>query len=293
MRNEIIIYMISNRINNKKYIGQTINYDKRMKEHIYGRNTINNSVIDRSIKKYGKESFDFIIIDKAYDQESADGKERHYIKLYNSLKPNGYNILKGGRNQQGSWNSKKVYMYSLKGDFEQEFDSAQEIERWSNSFYLREGVRDCCNHKRYKYKDKVFLYEYHQKINEYKKPKSSRSKKVYQFDKTGNLIASFDSLQVASIETNTSRTSISGCLRGDYKTANGFIWSSCDEIDNPTVEISRTRIMQVDDDFKVIHEYKSCASAERNLNLRKGAYKTIYSVLNKNKKRYGYYWLRK
>ena len=55
------IYLIANKINNKQYIGQTVNFKKRIKEHSYGRNDNKNSLIDRAIKKYGKNNFDFLI----------------------------------------------------------------------------------------------------------------------------------------------------------------------------------------------------------------------------------------
>ena len=109
---EIYIYKIQNKINNKIYIGQTINYDKRIDEHIYGRKNTKQhkeQVIDRAIKKYGKNNFSFEKIYTCSSQQEADEKEKKYIKIFNSLKPNGYNILEGGRYQQGSWNSKEIF----------------------------------------------------------------------------------------------------------------------------------------------------------------------------------------
>lgn len=291
--NEIYIYLIENKINKKKYIGQSINYQKRIKEHIYGRNDCKNSIIDRAIKKYGEYNFLFEIIDIARNQKEADEKERFYISFYKSLLPNGYNVLIGGRNQQGSWNSKKVYMYNLDGEYIREFDSAQEVQRWSNSFYLRESVRDCCNGKIKKCKDRIFCYTKQQNIKAYQKPISTRRKTVFQFDLKGNVLNSFQSIDIASKTTNTSRTTLLGCLKGHYKTANGFRWGYTKDIKPICLSIERTHIIQLDDNFNIVNEYPSCAEAERNLGLRKGAYKTIYSVLNKNKKRYGYYWLKK
>ena len=55
-----VIYKITNKINNKIYIGQSINYEKRIKEHIYARKNEKkhlNQIIDIAIKKYGKENF--------------------------------------------------------------------------------------------------------------------------------------------------------------------------------------------------------------------------------------------
>ncbi|MGX8835327.1 NUMOD1 domain-containing DNA-binding protein [Amedibacillus sp. YH-ame6] len=293
MKDEIVIYLIENKINRKRYIGQTVNYSERMKQHIYGRNNGRNSMVDRAIKKYGVNNFEFRIIAVSTNQIDADEKERLYIEKYNSLKPKGYNILRGGRSQQGAWNTRKVYMYSLNGKYIRQFDSSKQVERWSNSFYLREGVRDCCNGKVKRCKDKIFSFEKLDTVEPYCKPKSCKMKPVFQFSLDGKMIAVYKSVTDASVVTETSRTSILGCLSGIYKTANGYLWSYTDEHKSVSCEIKRTEIYQLDEEKNIINEFPSCASAERALNLRKGAYKTIYSVLGKNKKRYGYYWLRK
>ena len=50
------IYLIENKINGKKYIGQSINIYKRFREHCFLSNK-NHSYIDNAIHKYGKENF--------------------------------------------------------------------------------------------------------------------------------------------------------------------------------------------------------------------------------------------
>lgn len=52
------IYKITNRINGKSYVGQSINMEKRFKEHLYKQDTY----IDRAIHKYGKDNFNFEIL---------------------------------------------------------------------------------------------------------------------------------------------------------------------------------------------------------------------------------------
>ena len=46
-----------------------------------------------AIEKYGKENFDFQVLGWFEDYNE---KEKFYIKYYNSLTPNGYNISQGG-----------------------------------------------------------------------------------------------------------------------------------------------------------------------------------------------------
>lgn len=88
------IYIIRNTINEKVYIGQAVNTKKRFQGHC--SNKKDNSIIDAAIRKYGKENFYYQILEEQI--EDYDEKEKYYIKFFNSLAPNGYNILDGGQN---------------------------------------------------------------------------------------------------------------------------------------------------------------------------------------------------
>lgn len=100
----MLIYLITNLINNKIYIGQTCrSFDERKKEYTKEYNRINpNSkkcrLIIRAIHKYGIENFKFEILhDNIKTKEELNKLERKYIKLYNStIDKNGYNIELGG-----------------------------------------------------------------------------------------------------------------------------------------------------------------------------------------------------
>lgn len=91
------IYKITNNINGKSYIGQTKNPDKRWRSHKSAMNQKerrkSNKMYDDMIS-YGLDAFSFSVIGWFDDY---DDKERYYIKHYNTLVPDGYNILHGGR----------------------------------------------------------------------------------------------------------------------------------------------------------------------------------------------------
>lgn len=87
------IYIIKNDINNKVYIGQSINAEQRFIQHCKPRSA-KNSLIAKAIQKYGKEHFWVEILEKQI--KNYNEREIYWIKFYNSLSPNGYNLQKGG-----------------------------------------------------------------------------------------------------------------------------------------------------------------------------------------------------
>ena len=103
------IYCYTNKINQKKYIGQT-NYPKRRySEHLYAAYHSNskdyNLLFHRKIREYGIENFNFEIIEilDTDDEKYVDSREKYWIEYYNSYVKNncGYNITFGGQ-QKGS-----------------------------------------------------------------------------------------------------------------------------------------------------------------------------------------------
>lgn len=83
------IYKIQNQLNGKIYIGQSIHIEKRWQEHC---KSSSQSLIAKAIQKYGKENFSFQILKECAENE-LDKFEEKYIKEFNSLAPNGYNIV--------------------------------------------------------------------------------------------------------------------------------------------------------------------------------------------------------
>ena len=79
------IYLTTNTINGKQYIGQ---HKGRPDDNYFGSGT----TILKAIKKYGKENFTKEILCFCETREEADKKEREYIQLYNAIEnKNFYN----------------------------------------------------------------------------------------------------------------------------------------------------------------------------------------------------------
>lgn len=92
------IYMITNKINNEKYIGQTLNFIKRKKDHICNsKNDKISTHLYLAMKKYGIDNFIFEILENNIDKDDLDNKEIFYIEKFNTFH-NGYNMTVGGEN---------------------------------------------------------------------------------------------------------------------------------------------------------------------------------------------------
>lgn len=93
------IYKFTNVINGHSYIGQSRNIENRKKKHLQFSFNPNASdydvVFHRAIRKYGVENFEFEVLEECSCEELND-REKYYIQQYNTLIPNGYNMVHGG-----------------------------------------------------------------------------------------------------------------------------------------------------------------------------------------------------
>lgn len=105
----MIVYKITNKINGKVYIGQTIKtLQRRWAVHKSCKRT---SSLTSALKKYGHKNFTIEIIANCLDVNYLDQLETYLISAHNSVYPNGYNLLASGNvsSQRGRkpWNKGK------------------------------------------------------------------------------------------------------------------------------------------------------------------------------------------
>lgn len=96
------IYKITNLINNKCYIGQTINnFVRRYDSPNWWKSKRMNRYLKSAIKKYGQENFKVEILEKdILSEEVLSEREIFYIEENNCLHPLGYNLMSGGQRQR-------------------------------------------------------------------------------------------------------------------------------------------------------------------------------------------------
>lgn len=87
------IYLITNKINGRCYVGQSVDITRRWRQHkeVAYREQ---APLYKAIQKYGIENFDFCVLEEC-SREELDSKEIQYIEQYNSYFC-GYNQTRGG-----------------------------------------------------------------------------------------------------------------------------------------------------------------------------------------------------
>jgi len=108
------IYRFTNKHNNKKYVGCTVNLNDRVSAHL--RNSRHaKTKFEVALKEFGVGGFVIDVIETNIVNETAAlDREKHYIKLYNS-QTNGYNSTPGGKGiPKGTspWNKGTAGAYS-------------------------------------------------------------------------------------------------------------------------------------------------------------------------------------
>lgn len=97
------IYLITNKVNNKHYVGQTIKLRKRLLKHL--SDSLNNTrvkhiLLYKAFRKYGIDNFEVsVLYEVEYSnnvKQILDEKETAYIQEYNSYGKLGYNQTLGG-----------------------------------------------------------------------------------------------------------------------------------------------------------------------------------------------------
>lgn len=113
------MYLIKNLVNNKCYIGQTINpITTRWNVHLSlaRRNKKSGFALHNAIRKYGEENFNVEILAETDNIEQLNLLEDQYIVENNTMFPNGYNLKRGGFNKTYSEESKQKMSLTAMGN---------------------------------------------------------------------------------------------------------------------------------------------------------------------------------
>ena len=242
------IYRILNKLTKKCYIGETkcIDVSRRWNQH---KQTIEINkgcpALRDAVKKYGIDNFEFSVLIICFDDQRFK-YEIEYIKKYNSVVPNGYNITNGGEGGgfQGKTHTEEAkndiknklkQKYIDNPDLKKQLSERNKIvmsnpevrEKIKNGILNSEKMKKMIEDKRIgNYKQNKHTEERKNKISESLKKYNANNNiiKIKQYDMDNNLLNEFTSISDASRKTSIQRKIISLYLRGKTNIAGVFIW---------------------------------------------------------------------
>lgn len=231
-----IIYGIKNLINEKIYVGKSINVKLRKKAHenSFIRKQAVNIHLQRAVDKYGIENFAFIILEEV-TLDNINEKEQHWISHFNSFNEKyGYNKTMGGdggnltietkfKISQTSPNRKVVYHFNSKGELIKKWNGVRDIERELK--FLSSTISKACTINTNNNSAYGFYWSYNENLNNFSGIGQENNKlQIQQFSLEDKLIKTWSSISTAAKETNSSKSSIIRCCKNKQKTCNNFIW---------------------------------------------------------------------
>lgn len=198
------VYIHTNKINGKKYVGQT----GQKPESRWGSNGANykdSPYFYSAIQKYGWDNFDHEIMKYNLTKQEACDLEIKLIKELNTMNENnGYNLTEGGEGAKHSERTRKKISELRKGIVfsEEHLKNLAEALRNRNYTHSKETI---------------------EKISKANKIK------VSQYAKDGTFIKTWDSISEAYEGLNIHGQHISSCCNNKRKSAGGFVWRYANE----------------------------------------------------------------
>jgi len=115
MINYGIVYLLTNMVNGKRYVGQTTKgLDKRWTRYCWPSEATKRMPIVHAIRKYGMVNFERRVLEICASQEHLDDREKHWANDLNAFSPNGYNLRAGaGRGSVSEETRNKLRILNL------------------------------------------------------------------------------------------------------------------------------------------------------------------------------------
>lgn len=232
-----IVYKITNKTNEKIYIGQTIqSLTNRKKDHKNCQERLKNLALYRAFRKYGFKNFDWKIIHHAKDKNELDEMEKHYIQCYKTMLPKfGYNMTYGGEGGQHPEEIRIKISESLKGrEFSEETRNklstslkgkyTKEKSSWWGRKHTDEERKKIGDAQK---GDKNHMYGKRASAETRKKMSESRKGELHWNHKKVRCIETGE-IYISAIEagekTGIDNSSIGKCCKGKRNNAGSFRW---------------------------------------------------------------------
>ena len=222
------IYLTTNLINNKKYIGQHTGY---LDDNYLGSGIL----LTQAIEKYGRENFSREIIEICNSQEELDLSEKYWIDYYNAIEDdNYYNLQEGGQGGDG-WRAYRKWAEQHPEELQEKYKlRGERLQQWVKD-YPEENQQHIqtmltAAHQYYKNNPNIMLEhmkevnlakeqwqkehpeQYAQQVHSWILAGSKANSKKVRCITTNQV---FDSISAAARFYNTSQPNISKVLKGE------------------------------------------------------------------------------
>lgn len=247
---EGFIYLITNKINNKQYIGQTNRTVKfRFQQHQYRSTKAKyTQPLYNAFKKYGVENFIVEEVEKitANTKDDLSKKlnvvETDYIEKYNTKVPIGYNVLVEGGVNPTYLTSIKIYQFDENKNLVHVFNSKSEASKFCDITWFPNKVVDYNRkYKGYywssknKFPEKEYVFREEGYVEYCKNHRVNRNidnlLKIYKYNANKELI---DVIYIKDLIADATTISQAYAYRKLSKNlvfkAKGFLWSKLDDI---------------------------------------------------------------
>lgn len=270
------VYVHTNKINGKKYVGQT-KANPPQKRWYNGNGYKDCTYFYNAIKKYGWENFEHEIIKSNLTLDEANELETLLIKEYDTMNPKkGYNLQSGGHNYEFSEEALKNISIAQK----KRFESPEERKKL--------GKRMKGKHHSQETKEKM--------KNAHLNLIQQNAMQTDQYSVDGKFIKTWRSRRYAAAYLGIRVEHIFECCKGLRKTAGGYIWRNHgEELTNEHLKWCTTHenaksVMQFSKkDGNLLKIWDSLSDVERELGISTSH---ISQCCNGNRmSSFGYIWM--
>ena len=251
------IYCIESMIDNKKYIGQSVDINQRFRAHKSNlrRNKHSNSHLQGAWNLYKEDNFIFYVVEEC-DRDELDDKERYYISLYNLMDDNfGYNFESGGSESKNLSDATKNKMSLLKQNLSEEVRGNMSLAQNAISIYQidlngniinewrgartaakklnidQSAIHQCLHHRRRTYRNCIWIFisEYQNfNINDYTN-NNTQARVVVQLTRDGEFVKEWSSANSTKVDGFNCSSVIRCCKSGGVKIHHNYLWMYADD----------------------------------------------------------------
>lgn len=242
------VYKITNKINDKCYIGSSIRVEKRWRQHINDSQNPNSNRYEyplyQAFRKYGIENFTFEILrDDFNDEKEMTTFEKEMIIFFNSCGNKGYNQTFETTNYGIASENLQKHLAKVKQKCAK-VDAQENILEIYESYHdaarkngldgdnRASAIRDVCKGKESSCLGNIYrdLDENNNIISKPIKPYKNRKPIIAIQINNPTVELIFESISEASRQLSVNRQSVSRCIAGNtrYTVVGGYIFRALD-----------------------------------------------------------------